>query len=88
VHEDEISGVISAIHVVVEGAARRAAIPAPITTVVATGQGDDAVVTTVRTLSTTGQPMVVVTSDRELGRRVAEANGDLHLRGPRWLLNL
>jgi len=88
VHEDEISGVISAIHVVVEGAARRAALPAPITTVVATGQGDDAVVTTVRTLSTTGQPMVVVTSDRELGRRVAEANGDLHLRGPRWLLNL
>jgi 8-oxo-dGTP diphosphatase len=87
-HENEISGVISAIHVVVEGAARTAALPPPVQAVPAEASGDDTVVASCRTLAGLDRRLVVVTSDRELGERVREVSNTIDVRGARWLLDL
>ncbi len=86
--DDQTSGVISGIHVVVEGAARAAVIAPPIETVRAEASGDDAVVATAQSLSHNGQQMVVVTSDRELSRRVGQIDDTIAIRGTAWLLDL
>lgn len=54
-------------------------------TVHASGSGDDAIVEQVRTRSTEGGEVVVVTADRELRARVAAAGGSSV--GPSWLLD-
>ena len=53
-------------------------------TVHASGSGDDAIVEQVRTRSTDGHDVVVVTADRVLRERVAAAGGSAV--GPSWLL--
>ena len=53
-------------------------------TVHAPGSGDDAIVEQVRTRSTDGNDVVVVTADRALRERVAAAGGSSV--GPSWLL--
>ncbi|MPZ63344.1 MAG: hypothetical protein GEU93_19085 [Propionibacteriales bacterium] len=53
-------------------------------TVHAPGSGDDAIVEQVRTWSTDGDDVVVVTADRALRERVAAAGGSSV--GPSWLL--
>jgi hypothetical protein len=53
-------------------------------TVHAPGSGDDAIVDQVRTRSTDGDEVVVVTADRALRERVAAAGGSSV--GPSWLL--
>ena len=53
-------------------------------TVHAPGSGDDAIVEQVRTWSTDGAEVVVVTADRVLRERVAAAGGSSV--GPSWLL--
>jgi hypothetical protein len=70
---------------VVEGAARRAAFPAPdhVRVVPAPGSGDDEIVAEARTLP--GRRLVV-TADRELRRRCEAAGASV--TGPRWLLAL
>ena len=50
----------------------------------APGSGDDAIVEQVRTRSTHGADVVVVTADRVLRERVAAAGGSSV--GPSWLL--
>lgn len=81
--------------VVVEGAARPAALDAPTAGVhvrAATNSGDDSVVEAVTGLvagtdgGATARPVLVVTADRELARR-CEALGAA-VSGPRWLLSL
>lgn len=82
-------GVVTSVHIVVEGQAREASLPAPLTTVRAPGSGDDAVVDTVAGLATAGTDVVVVTSDRELRRRVVDAGlGRATVAGPGWLTDL
>ncbi|HET9858930.1 MAG TPA: NYN domain-containing protein [Nocardioidaceae bacterium] len=54
-------------------------------TVHAPGSGDDAIVEQVRTRSTDGNDVVVVTADRALRERVAAAGGSSV--GPSWLLD-
>ena len=54
-------------------------------TVHAPGSGDDAIVEQVRTRSTQGADVVVVTADRVLRERVAAAGGSSV--GPSWLLD-
>ena len=51
----------------------------------APGSGDDAIVDVVAEEVGAGRDVVVVTADRELGRRVEAAGA--HLRGPSWLLD-
>jgi hypothetical protein len=53
-------------------------------TVHAPGSGDDTIVEQVRTRSSDGAEVVVVTADRELRERVAAAGGSSV--GPSWLL--
>lgn len=77
--------VLTHVTAVVEGAARgaRASAAAPHLTVVdARESGDDAIVTIVRRLESSAS-VIVVTADRELRERVAEAGGDV--RGVTWL---
>lgn len=80
------SGVIAAIHQVVEGAARQASIPRPVRAVVAEGSGDDAIVATAADLVSAGDRIIVVTSDRELARRVRSLDSGVHVEGTRWLM--
>jgi 8-oxo-dGTP diphosphatase len=71
---------------VVEGAAKAgfsATEPGPVRVVLASGSGDDAIVEVVRSLSGS---RVVVTADRELRRRCAEAGAAV--LGPGWLLGV
>lgn len=71
--------------VVLEGKARAARREAPGLTVVrAEGEGDDCIVAQVRGRS--GVPVLVVTSDRELRRRVETEGADV--RGAGWLRGL
>lgn len=78
--------VASRVYAVVEGQAREASLPDIVTTVRAEGSGDDAVVHTASQLATTGVDVVVVTADRGLRGRVAEAAGTRTTSvGPRWL---
>ena len=87
--DEDISGVVSSLSVVVEGQARDVTLPDTVATVRATGSGDDALVTTVEDLARVPQRLVVVTSDRELRSRVTHAAGDqVIVRGARWLLDL
>jgi predicted RNA-binding protein with PIN domain len=72
---------------VLEGEAKRgqpAGEDGAIHTVHAAGSGDDAIVAQVRTRSTAGDDVVVVTADRVLRERVAAAGGSSV--GPSWLL--
>jgi hypothetical protein len=79
--DDEVRGVVTAVHVVLEGVARTAAVPDTVTAVRASGSGDDALVAHLHGLDARA---IVVTSDRELrGRAIAQ--GRVTTRGPRWL---
>ena len=72
---------------VLEGDARRGqpvGEDGAIRTVHASGSGDDAIVDQVRTRSTDGDDVVVVTADRALRKRVGAAGGSSV--GPSWLL--
>jgi 8-oxo-dGTP diphosphatase len=72
---------------VVEGQARQAGADAAAVEVVgATASGDDSIVAEAMALMAAGRTVTVVTSDRELVRRVTEAGADA--RGARWLLDL
>jgi 8-oxo-dGTP diphosphatase len=89
VQTDEQHGVITSVHLVVEGEARAAGVPSPVHGVRADGSGDDTIVETSAALSNAGSDLVVVTADRELRERVALATDRrADLRGPRWLLQL
>lgn len=82
-------GVVTGLHVVVERQAREASLPKGVTTVRAPGSGDDAVVEAVSALAAAGTDVIVVTSDRELGRRVGDAgHGRASVVGPGWLTDL
>ena len=59
---------------------------APVRVVSAPGAGDDAIVAVAREVAASGQPVVVVTADRELRSR-CEALGAAVV-GPGWLLRL
>ncbi|MEO8106992.1 MAG: NUDIX domain-containing protein [Actinomycetes bacterium] len=83
VRDGEVSGVVTAVHLIIEGAARSATIPPPVTAVVADGSGDDAIVASSAVLTGDGAEVLVVTSDRELRRRVQDEGAQV--RGARWL---
>jgi predicted RNA-binding protein with PIN domain len=73
---------------VLEGAARRGqpvGDDGAVHTVHAPGSGDDEIVEQVRTRTTRGDDVVVVTADRALRERVAAAGGSSV--GPSWLLD-
>ena len=73
---------------VLEGAARRGhpvGADMAVHTVHAPGSGDDEIVDQVRTRSTDGHDVVVVTADRVLRERVAASGGTCV--GPSWLLS-
>ena len=73
---------------VLEGAARGgqpAGDDRGVRTVHAPGSGDDTIVAQVRSWSTQGADVVVVTADRGLRERVTEAGGSSV--GPSWLLD-
>lgn len=69
---------------VVEGAARSVSSAGPVEVVAAPGSGDDHIVELVKYADPSTRPLVV-TADRELKSRVAEAGGSV--AGPRWLLD-
>ena len=72
--------------VVVEGQARAAGDGTDDVGVVrATASGDDAIVDETQRLIATDRTVTVVTSDRELARRVTDAGAAV--RGTRWLLD-
>lgn len=70
---------------VVEGRAADASAPPAVEVVRAAGAGDDAVVAAAADAVARGEAVTVVTSDRELAGRAAEAGADV--RGARWLLD-
>ena len=74
--------------VVVEGAARPAAVDAPasVTVVAARGSGDDEIVAQVEQARVEGAPVLAVTADRELRERCARAGAAVV--GPQWWLRL
>jgi 8-oxo-dGTP pyrophosphatase MutT (NUDIX family) len=72
--------------VVLEGQGRDAEDVKGITVVRAGGSGDDAIVAETERLAAAGRTVTVVTSDRGLRERVADAAAAVH--GPRWLLEL
>lgn len=89
VHDDVVSGVLTSMHLVVEGAARQANLPHEVVAVRAPGSGDDALVATVDALNDRPGQLIVVTGDRELRDRVHSATGGAAvIRGARWLLDL
>ncbi len=72
---------------VLEGQARAIPeAPSEIAVVQAAGSGDDAIVAEAARLVSAGRAVTVVTSDRELARRVMDAGGGV--RGAGWLLDL
>lgn len=72
--------------VVLEGQARAAVVDAPSVEVTrAEASGDDAIVERAQAAVAAGRSATVVTSDRELARRVADAGATA--RGTRWLLD-
>jgi 8-oxo-dGTP diphosphatase len=87
VQDDGITGVVTSVNVVLEGAARDARLPDTVHVVRAPASGDDAIVAAVEQLPQRGI-LVVVTSDRELRSRVAAIAPDADVRGAKWLLNL
>ena len=87
--EGELTGVVTAVHLVIEGKARTANIPSPIHAVVAKGSGDDAIVAASEQLAAREAELIVVTSDRALRDRVASATGGkAHIQGAKWLLEV
>jgi 8-oxo-dGTP pyrophosphatase MutT (NUDIX family) len=72
--------------VVVEGQARGVDAPVDVEVVRAEASGDDAILREASRLVDTGRRVTVVTSDRELARRVTDAGAAV--RGTRWLLDL
>jgi 8-oxo-dGTP diphosphatase len=88
VHDDAVTGVVTSINIVLEGAARDARLPNTVQVVRAPGSGDDTLVATVEQLAVQQSRLVVVTSDRELKTRVRAAAPDASVRGAKWLLNL
>ncbi|MGN8551642.1 UNVERIFIED_CONTAM: NUDIX domain-containing protein [Microbacterium sp. SLM126] len=72
--------------VVLEGQARGADGVVGVDVVRAEASGDDAIVAETERLVAAGRRVTVVTSDRELRERVADAAADV--RGPRWLQEL
>jgi 8-oxo-dGTP diphosphatase len=86
---DDQHGVVSSVHLVVEGKARTATVPSPIHGVIADGSGDDAIVEVSERLAAETNNLVVVTADRELRERVERATDHrAAMRGPKWLLGL
>lgn len=88
VRDDAVAGVVTSIHVVLEGAARDARLPDAVHVVRAPRSGDDALVATVEQLAAQQERLVVVTSDRELRSRVMAHAPDADVRGAKWLLDL
>jgi 8-oxo-dGTP diphosphatase len=88
VHDDDVTGVVTSVHVVLEGAARDARLPGAVHVVRSPHSGDDALVASVEQLAAQQGRLVVVTSDRELRTRVMAEAPDADVRGARWLLNL
>lgn len=86
--DSTVTGVVTGVHVVVEGAARSAQLPDVLHAVRAPQSGDDALVTAAGDLGTLAQQLVVVTSDRELRQRVSAIAPHAELRGARWLLDI
>jgi 8-oxo-dGTP pyrophosphatase MutT (NUDIX family) len=87
--DDTASGVVTAAHLVVEGAARGAAAPAPVIVVEAPHSGDDAITDLVGRLHMGGASVLAVTSDRALRARIrAATDGRAHVRGAGWLLRV
>lgn len=76
---------VDAVTVVLEGAARRADVPAEVVAVQAPGSGDDAIVARVRERVDAGVDVVVVTADRGLRARLPES---ATIVGPGWLNRL
>lgn len=72
--------------VVLEGQARAAGDAPGIAVVRAEASGDDAIVAEAERLAAAGRRVTVVTSDRGLRERVADAAA--HVRGPGWLRDL
>jgi 8-oxo-dGTP diphosphatase len=72
--------------VVLEGQAKAATDVDGVAVVRAPGEGDDTIVAEARRLAGEGFAVTVVTSDRELAERVADAGASV--RGSRWLLDL
>ncbi|GAA5037352.1 NUDIX domain-containing protein [Microbacterium fluvii] len=70
---------------VVEGQAARVASGGAVEVVAAPGSGDDEIVAQASRLASAGRTVTVVTSDRELARRVTDAGATA--RGARWLLD-
>ncbi|MFL6070814.1 MAG: NUDIX hydrolase [Actinomycetes bacterium] len=85
----EHSGVVTAVHLVIEGKARTATIPSPIKAIVSNGSGDDAIVAASEQLAVRDADLVVVTSDRALRDRVASTTGGkARVHGAKWLLEV
>jgi 8-oxo-dGTP pyrophosphatase MutT (NUDIX family) len=84
--DGDLRGIVSGVHVILEGSARDAVLPQAVTAVVAPGSGDDALVDHLAELAS--GHVVVVTSDRALRERATAVVPDLSLRGPRWLAGL
>jgi hypothetical protein len=77
-------GEVAEFVLVVEGAAKAGFSEGEPGVVLASGSGDDAIVDVVRSVS--GPRVVVVTADRELRRRCADAGASVI--GPGWLLGV
>ncbi|HEX5018883.1 MAG TPA: NUDIX domain-containing protein [Actinomycetes bacterium] len=82
------AGVVTSLHLVLEGKARSAAVESPVHAISAPHSGDDTIVEEAARLSTAGRQVLVVTSDRELRRRVTEVSSTVHVHGAKWLRNL
>jgi hypothetical protein len=84
-----VAGVVTAVHLVVEGKARTADVSPPIRTIVASGEGDDAIVAASEHLALEPPELVVVTSDRALRERVDLATERrARVEGAQWLLGV
>jgi 8-oxo-dGTP diphosphatase len=86
---DECSGVVTSVHLVIEGKARAADIKPPINVLRATGSGDDEIVAASDRLAPEVTQLVVVTGDRALRDRVDRATrGKALVLGAKWLLGV
>jgi hypothetical protein len=81
-------GLTAPVVVVLEGAARRGVDVATADgaeVIHAPGEGDDTLADLAAGAGAAGEPVTLVSADRELGRRVREAGGSVV--GPGWLLD-
>jgi 8-oxo-dGTP diphosphatase len=81
-------GVVTAVHLVIEGKARAASISPRVDAILASGSGDDAITAASADLGQHSSDLIVVTSDRGLRGRVVAADSAADVRGARWLLDL